>query len=152
MVFVLIVQAMVGCRREEMKILGNTKSVCLVLLATFLSIHLACPVLAADDEVQHFGVSAICGAGIETYLHHKTELGTPGRMFLGTMLGSIHGLTKEIIDSSQEDNYFSESDMIADVVGALVGTVVSSVLNDVIRVRIERRKEKRISLSLVYNF
>lgn len=125
---------------------------CLVSLSAFLSIHSVYPVLAADDELLHFGVSAACGAGIETYLHYETELRSPARMCLATVLGSVPGLTKEIIDSTQEDNYFSGSDMAADVIGALAGTVLSSVVNDAISVRIERSKDIRVSVSLTYNF
>lgn len=138
--------------RLEQELLNNRRSICVVLLFTFLLMHAACPALAADDEIQHFGVSAICGAGIETYLHHKTEVSTFGRILLGTMLGSVPGLTKEIIDSTADDNHFSQSDMTADVIGAFAGTVVSSMLNDLIQVRIERGKEKRLTFSLTYNF
>ncbi|MFC1461160.1 hypothetical protein ACFLQR_01405 [Verrucomicrobiota bacterium] len=85
-------------------------------------------------------------------MHYKTEIGTPVRICLGTAIGSVPGLAKEIIDSTQEDNYFSGTDMAADVLGALAGTVVSSLLNDVIQVRIGSGKEARISVSVAYNF
>lgn len=133
-----------------MTLLDNRKVTCLVLLSAFLlSAH---PAFAVDDKVQHFGASAICGAGIETYLHHQTKLKAPARISLSVMLGSVPGLAKEIIDSRQEDNSFSESDMTADLAGAFVGAIVSSVLNNAIRVKIKTGKEKRIDLSLTYNF
>lgn len=119
------------------------------LLFTPLSIH---SVSAVDDVVAHFGVSAICGAGSETYFHYKTELKNPNRIFISSVLGSVPGLTKEIIDSTQEDNYFSGSDLAADIAGAFAGAFVSSLFNNVIQVKIHGRKEEGVRVSVTYNF
>lgn len=133
-----------------MMLLDNKKVARLALLSAFLlSAHTA---FAEDDKALHFGVSAICGAGVETCFHYQTKLGFAARTSLGTILGSVPGLAKEIIDSNQEGNSFSESDMTADIAGAFVGTIVSSVFNDTIQVIVAAGREKRIHLVVTYRF
>ncbi len=114
---------------------------------------LARPASAADDWTLHFAVSAAFGGAAETYLHHETEIQTAPRIFLSTVCGSLPGLAKEIADSTEEDNYFSGSDMTANVLGALTGSLLSTLLNDTISVRLNSSVEKKgVHLSLMYQF
>ncbi|MEA3242560.1 MAG: hypothetical protein U9Q19_03865, partial [Pseudomonadota bacterium] len=53
---------------------------------------------AFDDKTAHFGLSALFGAGAETILHYRTDFEDVERVALGTLLGSMPGLAKEIID------------------------------------------------------
>ena len=106
----------------------------------------------ADDNVGlHFGLSALFGAASESVLHYKTKLGTVERILYGTALGSIPGLAKELIDSGQDDNHFSGTDMAADVAGALVGAVLANIINDKIQVDVDPQ-EKKATVSLMYEF
>jgi uncharacterized protein YfiM (DUF2279 family) len=108
---------------------------------------------AADDKLLHFGFSSVFGAASESYLHYKTDLKTPGRLIWGTTLGTIPGLAKEIIDSTKKDNYFSGSDMAANIAGAFVGALVANIFNNAIQVKIEKKEEgKMIVFSLSYRF
>ena len=108
---------------------------------------------AADDKLLHFGYSSVFGAASESYLHYKTNLKTPGRLIWGTTLGTIPGLAKEIMDSTKKDNYFSGSDMAANIAGAFVGALVANIFNNAIQVKIEKQEEeKMIVFSLSYRF
>ena len=130
--------------KNMQKKLYRKKIILIALLIIFGSID---KVHAVDDTMLHFGVSAACGAGIETYLHYETELETTNRFFLSSILCTVPGLAKELIDSTQEDNEFSVGDLSADIAGAIVGTLVSSKINDVIKLRIdlERKNEQQHS-------
>jgi len=108
---------------------------------------------AADNKLLHFGVSSVFGAASESYLHYKTNLKTPGRLIWGTTLGTIPGLAKEIIDSTKKDNYFSGSDMAANIAGAFAGALVANIFNNAIQVKIEKKEEeKMIVFSISYKF
>jgi uncharacterized protein YfiM (DUF2279 family) len=108
---------------------------------------------AADNRLLHFGISSVFGAASESYLHYKTKLKTSGRIILGTALGSVPGLAKEIIDSTKKGNYFSGGDMGADIAGAFVGAVLGNLVNNIIQVKIEKKKdEKKIAISLTCRF
>lgn len=108
---------------------------------------------AADDRLLHFGISSVFGAASESYLHYKTKLKTSERIILGTALGSVPGLAKEIIDSTKKDNRFSGGDMAADMAGAFVGALIGNFINNMIQVKIEKKKdEKKIAISLTCRF
>jgi uncharacterized protein YfiM (DUF2279 family) len=110
-------------------------------------------VSAADNRLLHFGISSVFGAAGESYLHYKTKLNTSGRIILGTALGSVPGLAKEIIDSTKKGNCFSGGDMTADIAGAFVGAVIGNIVNNIIQVKIEKKKdEKKIAVSLTFRF
>jgi hypothetical protein len=61
-------------------------------------------------------------AAAETYVHYKTDLKAPSRVLLGTAVGSLPGLGKELTDSE-----FSGSDMAADVCGAFLGALIANL-------------------------
>ena len=84
-------------------------------LAIFMFLVFPAVSFATDNEALHFGISAILGAASETIIHHKTKVGTVERIAYGTILGSLPGLAKEVIDSNEEDNHFSGTDMAANV-------------------------------------
>ena len=47
---------------------------------------------AVDDKAAHFGLSALFGAGAETFLNYRTDFEDVERVALGTLLGSAPGL------------------------------------------------------------
>ena len=120
-----------------------------VLLA--LSALVAGNAVAANDKVLHFGISGVCGAGAETFLHYETELGPWSRILTAATLGSLPGLAKEIKDSGEYGNEFGVGDMTADVLGSLTGALLSSVVNDAIRIRINAGR-KSGSVALLWDF
>ena len=106
-----------------------------------------------DDKLKHFGVSSLFGAASESILHYKTKLKTPERIILGTTLGSLPGLAKELIDSTKAGNQFSGSDLAVDIAGAFLGSVVANFFNNLIQIKIDKTEEnKSISISLSYKF
>ncbi|MBI3986099.1 MAG: hypothetical protein HY343_04230 [Lentisphaerae bacterium] len=122
-------------------------------LCALLMVSAAGPALALDDEEKHFGISALCGAGAETALHYTTEWKAPTRILAATALGSLPGLAKEIADSTEADNEFSESDMTADVLGALTGSLLGSLFNDTVKFGINTIDgERRLSFSVKFKF
>jgi len=101
----------------------------------------------------HFGISSVFGAASESYLHYKTKLKPPERIILGTALGSVPGLAKEIIDSTKKGDYFSGGDMAADIAGSFAGAVIGNFVNNIIQVKVEKKKgEKKTAISLTYRF
>jgi len=120
-------------------------------LAIFLCLIFPAVSSAEDNEALHFGISAILGAASETIIHHKTKVGTVERIAYGTILGSLPGLAKEVIDSNEEDNHFSGTDMAANVAGAFVGSVIANLVNNQIRVSVDP-EQKKVSLLVVHEF
>ena len=110
-------------------------------------------VFSADGTLFHFGVSSVFGAAGESFLHYKTNLKTSGRIILGTALGSIPGLVKEMIDSTEKGNSFSGADLAADIAGAFVGALVANIVNNKIKIKINKTKhDKVVTLSLSFQF
>ena len=108
---------------------------------------------AGDDRLKHFGISSLFGAASESILHYKTNLNTSERIILGTTLGSLPGLAKEIIDSTKAGNQFSGSDLTVDIAGALLGAVIANFFNNLIQIKIDKTREnKSLSVSLSYKF
>lgn len=106
---------------------------------------------ASENFALHLGLSTIFGAAGESYLHYKTNLGTTERIVYGTIIGTVPGFAKEVIDSTQGDNYFSGEQMAADVLGAIVGSVIANAVNNKIQINIESRR-KKVAVSLMYRF
>jgi hypothetical protein len=106
---------------------------------------------ADDNFVLHLGLSTVFGAAGESYLHYKTNLGTSERIVYGTIIGIVPGFAKEVIDSTQEDNSFSGTQMAVNVLGALVGSVIANAINNNIQLNIEKNR-KRVMVSLLYRF
>jgi uncharacterized protein YfiM (DUF2279 family) len=107
---------------------------------------------AFDDTTAHFGLSALFGAGAETVLHYRTDFEDVERVALGTLLGSVPGLAKEIIDSQEDGNEFSARDLAADVAGAFSGALLSNLFNNAVQVRIESGDGKHVSVVLGKQF
>jgi uncharacterized protein YfiM (DUF2279 family) len=122
------------------------------ILLIFLSISNN-TVFAVDDTLLHFGVSSVFGAAGESFLHYKTNLKTSGRILLGTALGSLPGLVKELIDSTEKGNYFSGTDLAADIAGAFIGALLANIVNNTIQIKIKNTKhDKTVTLSLSFQF
>jgi len=56
---------------------------------------------AKNDKIKHFGVSMLFGAAGESYLHYTTKMNGDKRVFFGTVLGTLPGIFKELIDSTE---------------------------------------------------
>jgi VanZ family protein len=107
---------------------------------------------ASDKDIAlHFGLSSIFGGAAESCLHYKTHVGSTERILYGTLIGSLPGLAKEVIDSSNEDNHFSGSDMVADVAGAFVGAVIANFVNNKIQINVDSQR-KKVTVTLLYKF
>lgn len=106
---------------------------------------------SADNIALHMGLSSIFGAASESFLHYNTNIGITKRIMYGTIIGSLPGLAKEVIDSTHEDNYFSGSEMAADIAGAFIGAVIANLVNNKIQVNINKQKGKT-TVSLLYRF
>jgi len=106
---------------------------------------------AMDDSAKHFWISSVCGAGSETYLHYRSEIGPVGRILIAGAIGSVPGLIKEIKDSTEEGNEFGMGDMAADVLGSFAGAIAGSLINDVIEVRVLAR-HKGAEVAVVWKF
>jgi len=105
-----------------------------------------------DDNIPlHMGLSTVFGALGETVLHHNTNLGTTGRIVYGTIIGTVPGFAKEVIDSTHHDNYFDASSVAYDALAAFIGSVVANYVNNRIQVGIEKRREGAI-ISIGYRF
>ncbi|GBD98622.1 lipoprotein [bacterium BMS3Abin07] len=126
----------------------NTIKTLLILILLFI---LPCPYAFANDKLEHFGISSIFGAVSETYFHYKTDYEAGGRIIGGTIFGTIPGLVKEIIDSTQEDNCFSGKDMAANIAGAFAGSVIANLINTEIEIHLDKRKH-RATISFLYRF
>ncbi|MGA1868494.1 MAG: hypothetical protein ACMUJM_08090 [bacterium] len=107
---------------------------------------------ALGDPEKHFLVSFPVGFGADTYLYYHTDLETPHRIAVATVLGTLPGFIKEIIDDVDTSyyNYFNQDDLIADAFGALAGACVSSFCNCFINIKV--RKTKSISLFMSFVF
>ncbi|MEJ2685426.1 MAG: hypothetical protein P8Z71_13650 [Candidatus Sulfobium sp.] len=100
----------------------------------------------SSDFALHSGISSLFGAAGETYFHYKTDLEAPSRVLLGTVVGSLPGLGKELTD-----NEFSGTDMAADVCGAFLGALIANIVNTRLKVNVERHAGKA-SVLLTYSF
>jgi len=121
----------------------------MILVIAVLAGHSAC---AADDKALHFGISALCGAGAETFLHQSCKLRTHSRLASATALGAIPGLIKELVDEQSQGNRFSRSDLETDLLGAFSGALISNALNSRIRVAVSLKQNGSLHLQLSYLF
>jgi putative lipoprotein len=69
-----------------------------------------------SDKIEHFAVSAPLGA-LGGYLARDTA----HPVIYGTLLGTVPGLAKEVVDGTCRSDGFSYKDLTADLLGALVG-------------------------------
>jgi VanZ family protein len=125
---------------------ANGGTAMVITLMSALLIPVFCFGADNGDTALHVGISSLFGAAGETYFHYKTDLEAPGRVLLGTFVGSLPGLAKELTDSR-----FSGSDMAADVAGAFLGALVANFVNNRLKVNVERQARKT-SVRLTYSF
>lgn len=105
-----------------------------------------------DDGKKHFAYSAIFGFGSETSLHYMTELKTPSRVFLATVIGSMPGLAKEVMDSTENDNFFSKDDLKADIAGAFTGAVTGAIFNGALQITFDGGDEKKVFVKFYHTY
>lgn len=108
---------------------------------------------AKKDKLKHFGVSILFGAAGESCLHYSTKMDGSKRVIFGTMLGTLPGLLKELIDSTEEGNRFSGGDLAADILGSFSGALLSNIVNNKIHVKINLNKKRKVWIvSVSYSF
>jgi len=118
----------------------------IISLGLFSSITLN----AADsNSIKHYGFSALFGFASETIVHNEyTHLDDFDKIALGTAIGSVPGLFKELTD-----DHFSTSDMAFDIAGAFTGAIFSNYLNNNTSIFVTHNKKKEATkIHLSYNF
>lgn len=104
---------------------------------------------AGSDKVKHFGVSLLLGTAGESIFHYTTQWKNISLVGMGTAVGTLPGLLKEILDSTEEGNHFSGLDLAADFFGALCGAVLGNLFNNLIQVQIVKyRSSLRFAVSV----
>ena len=98
---------------------------------------------ATNDKTLHFGVSSIAGYLAETVIHSSSvvENSSTKRVVYGTLLGTVPGLVKEVLDSNEANNNFSGGDMVANVVGAFTGSFIANNINNRLNVSVTKNKD-----------
>lgn len=118
--------------------------ICIILYTVLSPEH----ILAQSDKRKHFWISTIFGATSETFLYYETGLKIPKSIFIGTVIGTLPGIAKELIDSSKEDNYFDNNDLSADIIGAFTGVLFSAIFrNNILMIN---KDDKQIKFSIFY--
>ena len=96
----------------------------------------------AKDKMLHFGVSLVAGYLAESSLHSGSRGVTDAkRVLLGTALGAVPGLIKEILDSNEKNNHFSGGDLAADIMGAFAGSLLANSINKRFMVNLQKNDE-----------
>jgi uncharacterized protein YfiM (DUF2279 family) len=72
------------------------------------------------DKLEHFAVSAPFGA-LGAYMARDTQ----HPILYGTLIGSVPGFAKEMIDGTCNTDGFSYKDLAADALGALTGAALT---------------------------
>jgi hypothetical protein len=124
---------------------ANGSIVVIIILVSVLLIPVSC-FADGGDFALHAGISSLFGAAGETFFHYKTDLEAPGRVLLGTVVGSLPGLAKELTDDR-----FSGTDMAADVGGAFIGALIANIVNTRLKVNVELHAGKT-TVWLTYSF
>lgn len=127
---------------------NSARAVSILLLSWILTVNAN----AMTDDEMHFTLSAVAGSGCETALSYATDIGSPGRFFLGTALGTIPGLVKEIMDSTKSDNSFSGSDMQADILGAATGALLGNLFNNFVHFSLTGKDLDTLKISFEWEF
>jgi len=117
----------------------------IVCALALLILSAASPTLlsAKGDKIKHFGISTLFGAAGESCLHYATDMEGDQRIFFGTVLGTLPGLFKELIDSTKEGNRFSGGDLAADILGSFCGALLSNMINTKLQVNFKAEKNNR---------
>ena len=100
---------------------------------------------------QHFTISMVLGAIGETAVHKKENINGPMKIVVGTVLGSVPGLIKELDDSNDSNNYFSGDQMLYDIAGSAVGSVIAYKLNSRTKVNVSGT-DGGATISLLYSY
>lgn len=93
---------------------------------------------AENDKALHYGVSVVTGYVAETVLHKQFESDTK-RIVYGTLLGTVPGLIKEIMDENDKSGAFDEKDLLADIAGAFTGAFIASKINKNLFATVEKK-------------
>ncbi len=120
------------------------KSILILGLSSFISLN------AADtNSGKHFVLSAAFGFTAETIIHKEYyQYDDFDKIALGTLLGTIPGLAKELTDDK-----FSTSDLAFDIAGSLSGAILSNYVNNNTSIFISHNHEKeQTKLNLAFNF
>jgi uncharacterized protein YfiM (DUF2279 family) len=100
------------------------KLVFTILFLLQASLYASAP---SSDKILHFTISGVIGGGMEYYLYKQGRHSMKERIVIASVVGTIPGLAKEIMDSREKGNRFSKSDLAYDAAGAIVGAAVSAI-------------------------
>ena len=128
------------------------QALCLLFATFTMLFFLTERAFAIGDPEKHFLVSFPFGYGADMYLQRHTDLKSPNRIVWATILGTIPGFIKEIIDEYESSyyTYFNKDDLTADAVGALAGAVASSSINRLMHITVKRTKSRNVLFCLVF--
>lgn len=90
-----------------------------------------------EDKQKHFALSALFSMGSETILefHNDRSLDESDQLngieliTYSTLIGLVPGVLKEASDASDENNEWSNADLVYDFAGALAGSALSYSLH-----------------------
>ena len=89
-----------------------------ILISLFLFASLnADMALSNDDNKKHFAISYACGA-LGEMMVHSLELEGVEKVLYGTMIGTIPGIAKEVLDDK-----FDNHDLAYDILGSFSGAL-----------------------------
>jgi len=110
------------------------------------------PTFADDNNFgQHFGWSAIMGVFGETTVHERETFNVPMKILVGTVIGTVPGVIKEIFDGTESDNHFSEEQVLYDVMGSAVGSIIAYKYNSRTKVNVSGTEGGAI-ISLLHRY
>jgi hypothetical protein len=106
----------------------------------------------ADDNFdQHFTLSMLMGAIGETVVHNRETLNVPMKILVGAAIGTVPGIIKEIGDSTNDNNYFSETQVLYDAMGSAVGSLIAYKYHSRTKVNVSG-SEGGVKISLLYSY
>ena len=112
-----------------------TKRIAMLLILT-LVIMIPLTSFADDNFDQHFTLSMLMGAIGETVVHNRETFNVPMKILAGAAIGTVPGIIKEIGDSTNDDNYFSETQVLYDAMGSVVGSIIAYKYNSRTKVNV----------------
>jgi len=125
----------------------------ITLLLIFLLLIMVPHSSFADDGNfgQHFTVSILMGAIGETTIHNRENFNVPMKILAGTVIGTVPGLIKEIFDSKEKNNHFSEEQLLYDAMGSAVGSFIAYKFNSRTKVNVSK-SDGGAKISFLYHY
>jgi len=123
-------------------------SILLIFALILLTPHFT---FADDNFDQHFTLSMLMGVFGETVVHKRETFNMPMKILVGAAIGTVPGIIKEIGDSTDGDNYFSETQVLYDAMGSVVGSIIAYKYNSRTKVNVSG-SDGGAKISLLYSY